>query len=82
LLRFSPRVAPAIRDTPYRKDQTLRASPSGGLDLFLSVETLDELVCWALGFGDQVEVLEPEELRIAVCEQAERVASIHSRRAD
>jgi predicted DNA-binding transcriptional regulator YafY len=82
LLRFSPRVAPAIRDAPYPKDQTLTPSPSGELDLFLSVETLDDIVFWALGFGDQVEVVSPEELRLAIREQAERVASIHSRRAD
>ena len=82
LLRFSPRVAPAIRDAPYPRDQTLTPSPSGELDLFLSVETLDEIVFWALGFGDQVEVLRPEELRVAIRKQAERVASIHARRAD
>jgi predicted DNA-binding transcriptional regulator YafY len=82
LLRFSPRVAPAIRDAPHPKDQTLTPIPSGELDLFLSVETLDDVVFWALGFGDQVEVLRPEELRVAIRKQAERVASIHARRPD
>jgi proteasome accessory factor B len=82
LLRFSPRVAPTIRDAPYPREQTLTSSPTGELDLYLSVETLDDIVFWALGFGDQVEVLKPEELRVAIRKQAERVAIIHSRKAD
>ena len=53
-------------------------SPSGDLDLFLSVETLDDVVFWVLGFGDQVEVLQPQELRTAVREWAEKIARIHA----
>jgi len=78
-LRFAPGVAPAVRDTPRQRDQMLIAGPGGELDLFLKVETLDEILSWVLGFGDQVEVLEPEQLRIALRSWAERIVRIHSR---
>jgi len=54
----------------------------GGLDLFLKIETLDDILPWVVGFGDQVEVLEPEQLRAALRSWAERVVRIHSRDSD
>jgi len=81
-LRFTPEVAPALRDTPWQSDQMFRHGPGGGLELFLKIETLDEILPWVLGFGDQVEVLEPEQLRAALRGLAERVVRIHSRDPD
>ena len=43
---------------------------------------LDEILIWVLGFGDQVEVLEPEPLRLALRSWAERIVRIHSRQPD
>jgi predicted DNA-binding transcriptional regulator YafY len=76
-LRFTPQVAPAVRDTPRQRGQSLSPRASGELDLVLSVEHLDEAVPWVLGFGDQVEVLKPEALRAAVRDCALRIAQIH-----
>ncbi len=56
--------------------------PGGALDLFLKVETFDEILTWIAGFGDQVEVLEPEPLRLALRSWAERIVRIHSRPPD
>jgi predicted DNA-binding transcriptional regulator YafY len=81
-LRFSSRVAPEVKDTLRQGGQQLSSGPSGELDLSLSVEVLDEIVVWVLGFGDQVEVLKPDSLRSAVRDWAERIARIHARRAD
>ncbi len=77
-LRFTPRLAPTIRDTPRRRGESLAQRPGGELDLILSVERLDEAVPWVLGFGDQVEVLKPDELRAAVRDCALRIAQIHA----
>ncbi len=79
-LRFTPHVAPAVRETPRSRGQRLNAGPDGALDLFLNVERLDEIVLWVIGFGDQVEVLQPAQLRSAVRGWAERIAQIHSQR--
>ena len=37
-----------------------------------------KIVHWVLSFGDQVEVIEPEELREAVCDWAERIIRRHA----
>ena len=79
-LRFKPNVAPEVRETPQYPGQTVAAGLDGTLDLLLDVEHLDEIVLWVIGFGDQVEVLQPEELRIAVRDWAERIARIYSGR--
>jgi hypothetical protein len=41
----------------------------------LKVAANSELVGWILSFGDGVRVLEPPELRKAVCETAERICA-------
>jgi predicted DNA-binding transcriptional regulator YafY len=81
-LRFSSRVAPAVKDALRQDGQKLSSGPSGELELSLSVEVLNEIVVWVLGFGDQVEVLKPEALGSAVRDWAERIARIHTREAD
>jgi predicted DNA-binding transcriptional regulator YafY len=77
-LRFTARVAPFVRDMPRKRGQSQAARSSGDLDLFLAVESLDEVVFWVLGFGDQVEVIEPEKLRLAVKEWAEQIVLRYS----
>ena len=65
---------------PRYPGQRLDAGLDGTVDLFLEVERVDELLPWVIGFGDQVEVLQPEELRNAIGEWAERIARIYSGR--
>jgi predicted DNA-binding transcriptional regulator YafY len=79
-LRFAPRVAPEVRETPRSPGQKLDAGLDGSVDLFLDLERIDEILSWVIGFGDQVEVLEPEEFRNAVRQWAEQIARIHSGR--
>ena len=77
-LRFTPHVAPEVRETPRCPGQRVDTGLDGTVDLSLDVEHLDEIVLWVIGFGDQVEVLQPEELRDAVSDWAERIARIYS----
>jgi len=77
-LRFTARAAPLVRDMPHQSRHSEAARPSGDLDLYLTVEALDEFVFWVLGFGDQVEVIRPDELRVAVKDWAERIARRYS----
>jgi predicted DNA-binding transcriptional regulator YafY len=72
-LRFSAQVAPLIRDLPGKSGQKMKQAADGTIDLVVKVETLDQIIHWVLGFGDQVEVIEPEELKIAVCDWANRI---------
>ena len=77
-LRFTPRVAPEVRETPRFPGQKLDTGLDGTVDLFLDVERVDELVPWLISFGDQVEVLQPDELRCAVGDWARRIACLYS----
>ena len=78
-LRFAASVALTLRDTPGPPGQKILPGPDGTIELFFKVELLEDVVLWIFGFGDQVEVIEPDQLRLAVRAQAERIAHIHSR---
>ncbi len=80
LLRFLANVALTLRDTPGRPGQRILPGPDGAIELSFKVKNLDDVVLYVIGFGDQVEVIEPEPLRLAVRAQAERIAHIHSSR--
>jgi predicted DNA-binding transcriptional regulator YafY len=77
-LRFSANMAAVIRDMPECDGQTKRPGPDGTLDLFLKVATLEEIISWVLSFGDQVEVLGPDELRESLRDWARRIVRRHS----
>ena len=76
-LRFSARIAPVVQDRHGWTGQRLSLLSNGELDLFLNVPLRDEFVLWILGFGEQVEVLRPNELRQDVKLRAEGIARIH-----
>jgi predicted DNA-binding transcriptional regulator YafY len=77
-LRFNARIAPVVQDRHGRIGQKLCHLSSGELDLFLTVPLREEIVLWILGFGEQVEVLKPAELRETVKRRAEQIARIHA----
>jgi len=76
-LRFKPPAVSLIQGVPEGEDRRLHWAPGGALDLFLRVVLSDEFVRWILGFGDQIEVIRPPELRDAVRKHAERIARLH-----
>jgi predicted DNA-binding transcriptional regulator YafY len=77
-LRFSARLAAVVRDMHACSGQKMRTAADGTLELILQVVRFDEVVHWVLSFGDQVEVIEPEELRKAVRDWAEQIIRRHS----
>jgi predicted DNA-binding transcriptional regulator YafY len=81
-LRFKPPAVSLIQGVPQGADRRLGWAPGGELDLFLRVELSDEFVCWILGFGDQIEVIRPQELRDAVRQRAQTIAQLHGPSAE
>ncbi|MEZ4400003.1 MAG: transcriptional regulator [Kofleriaceae bacterium] len=69
-LRFSPALAPEIRERRWHKSQRVTELVEGGLVLEMTLAEPLELVRWLLGFGPDVTVLEPSNL-------AARVADLH-----
>jgi proteasome accessory factor B len=77
-IRFAACAAPLVRDSPRERDQILKLVPGGGVELSLKATTLEDVLPWIVGFGDQVEVLEPDTIRNAVRLWAERIFQTHS----
>jgi proteasome accessory factor B len=61
VVRFEARMAwwpeQNMADAPQTK------APHGGLDVELPVGNIDALISWAVGFGEHVEIIEPESAR-------------------
>ena len=61
-LLFSPKVARYVQRRVWHPTQKLTKSERG-IELTMQVSGMTELKTWLLGWGDQVEVLEPASLR-------------------
>jgi len=62
-LKFKPDVAKIMEETIWHPSQRVEGQADGSIIMTLGVATCTELCSWILGWGDKVEVLEPEELR-------------------
>jgi len=60
---FSPSVATYIAERTWSRDQRIRKKRDGGLLLTFTSTSRPETVAWLLGFGANVRVLEPEDVR-------------------
>lgn len=72
--RFTADAAGHLRETPVSKDQELVELGGTDVELRATVESDDTLRWWLLGFGSQVEVLEPGELREELGGELKRAA--------
>lgn len=70
VLRFNRRATPYIRERIWHDSQVLEGADDGGAILRMRVGVAHELTSWVMGFGPDVEVLEPPEL-------AARVRQLH-----
>lgn len=62
-LRFSPEVAPYIRERTWHPTQRIRELRGGGLELTFQCDASPEVGAWVQSWGKGVEVLEPEGMR-------------------
>lgn len=60
---FTKAAALHLRERALSDDQTMAEQEDGRVLLTATVQNTSELHWWLLGFGNQVEVLEPENLR-------------------
>jgi len=77
VLRFTPEIARFVKDEVWHRDQEIRETVDGGIILSLPVSDLTEIRRHVLKYGSRVEVIEPEELRRQVAEEAISVASLY-----
>lgn len=76
-LSFSTSAAPIVREQQWHPSQRIVDRDDEGLDLYLSLDGCEEVLGWILGFGDEVEVIAPVELRALVRSVCRRMAERH-----
>lgn len=76
-LRFSPLVTHRIKESMWHRSQQLRDLPDGGCELTLHVAGTREIRQWILGWGSDVEVLEPPQLRAELVGLAARMVELY-----
>ena len=69
-LSFRPAVAAYVREREWHPSQQIKEHPDGGVELRLEICLSPEVQRWVLGWGDDVEVLAPAQLRQAVLARA------------
>lgn len=79
LIRFSKLVSHNVAEVQWHKTQRTQFNPDGTLDFHVTVSGLNEISWWILGYGDQAEVIQPQELRKIVANRAALTAAKYAR---
>jgi CRISPR-associated endonuclease/helicase Cas3 len=77
VLRFHPRVAGRVRETQWHRSERIEEQPDGYLLWRAQVAEPQEMLPWVRGWGADVTVEEPEELRQRVAGEARRLAEAY-----
>lgn len=75
ILAFHERVTAYIRERVWHPTQTFGTLPDGRLELRMFVAHTVELRTWVMGFGADVEVMGPPELRSMIADQLTQAAA-------
>ncbi len=76
-LRFAPKIASRVSEQIWHPRQRSTVNPDGSLTLHFPVADFRELTKTILGYGADMKVLEPPELRILVKEEIDRLVEIY-----
>ncbi len=74
-LRFSPAVARRIHESVWHHSQRLEDLPDGSTLLTMRVGGTREIKPWIMGWGPEVEVLAPPDLRAQVADDSRRMSA-------
>jgi predicted DNA-binding transcriptional regulator YafY len=77
VLRFHPRVAGRVRETRWHLSQQLEEQADGGLVWRAWVAEPQEMLPWVRGWGADVEVLAPEELRKELMRETKQLMRLY-----
>jgi predicted DNA-binding transcriptional regulator YafY len=78
-LRFSPNVARIIGESIWHSSQVLEKQKNGYLLMTLKVMDTIEFLSWILSWGENVEVLEPPEIRQSAIETIESMNEVYKK---
>jgi CRISPR-associated endonuclease/helicase Cas3 len=74
VLRFHPRVAHRVRETQWHPSEEIENQPDGALIWRARVAEPQEMLPWIRGWGADVTVIAPEEIRDRLAGEARRMA--------
>jgi predicted DNA-binding transcriptional regulator YafY len=77
LVLFRPLVADNVAEVRWHKTQRVEKRADGSLEFRATVDGLNEISWWILGYGDQAEVLEPRPLRQILAKRARALAAVY-----
>ncbi|MCS7222786.1 MAG: WYL domain-containing protein [Anaerolineae bacterium] len=77
VLRFHPRVAHRVRETRWHRNEEVKEQPDGSLIWEAEIAEPQEMMPWIRGWGADVEVLKPLELREQLMGEAKAMAEIY-----
>jgi predicted DNA-binding transcriptional regulator YafY len=80
VLRFGPAVASRVAEARWHRSQTTEPQADGSLLWRATVAGPLEIGIWILGWGDDVEVVSPPELRDRIAGQLARAAALYEAR--
>lgn len=75
--RFQTLVARNVAEVRWHKTQRLAWNEDGTLEFRVCVDGLNEIMWWLLGYGDQVEVFAPPELRAMMRRRVDGMARLY-----
>ena len=81
-LRFKSRPSRPIMGAIWDPSQNVEPQPDGSLVVALRVVITSDFLSWVLGWGDEVEVIEPEEFRDRIIEVYKSVRRIYAIKND
>jgi len=81
VLRFAATKTRRVKENRWHVSQEIHDLPDGGCLLRLWIAQPIEMSYWILGWGGDVEVLAPEELRQHIAQEAQQMASLYRQTA-
>jgi len=70
-------AAKNVAEVNWHKTQRIRWDDDGAVFFSCTVDGLDEIAWWVLGYGPEVEVLKPADLRRRIADMAARMAKLY-----
>jgi proteasome accessory factor B len=81
-VRFAPSVARYVQESAWHASQKLTKEKDGGLLAEFDLDGTEEIMRWILSFGRHAEVVEPEELRQEILDEACAIAELVQSKVD
>jgi predicted DNA-binding transcriptional regulator YafY len=76
-LRFSKRISKAVKETQFHASEIIEMQKDGSLIATLKINNTGDFHAWIMSWGEDVEVLEPESLRLKMANSVRSLADIY-----